>query len=398
MATTIPSAFQKLKANLEITGLQKSTISARQQNVRKAIEEELTVLDSFLTGSYSRSTLIAPLNEANIDIFIVLDSSYYHDLGGPANLLAKVKRVLRKTYPNTPDISRNGQAVTIQFTDFMVDVVPESLVYNSNFLYHNNCIMNQKKPSQKYLFSDIRRSRQKVSFSEIATFMRCPYEYKNIFIDRARNNRRCGAKLSLGISLHASLRDFYRISFPEDRSLDNLLLSLKRNWSSKDFINPDEEQMWLNRAKDILSNFYSQNDHRRTPCYVEQRFVTKLDDLVFVGVIDRIDKVENTYELIDYKLEDYQEKEIEDLQMTFYYIGCKYGLGIDIETFTFYILEENRKKHVVLTPAQIEKNIRRIKSCISEIDGAEIFAPKINILCENCGLKASCPAYAVTVK
>lgn len=124
MVTTIVSAFQKLKENLEITGLQKSTVSTRQENVREAVKNEMTVLDSFLTGSYSRHTMIAPLKEADIDIFIVLHPSYYYETAGPASLLDKVKRVLRKTYPRTPDISRNGQAVTIQFTDFIVDVVP----------------------------------------------------------------------------------------------------------------------------------------------------------------------------------------------------------------------------------------------------------------------------------
>lgn len=123
MVTTIKSAFQKFKENLEPTGLQISTVSVRQQNIREAVEKEMKVLDSFLTGSYSRHTLIAPLKEADIDIFIVLDPSYYRDFS-PSGLLDKVKRVLKKTYPKTPDISRNGQAVTIQFTDFMVDVVP----------------------------------------------------------------------------------------------------------------------------------------------------------------------------------------------------------------------------------------------------------------------------------
>ena len=39
-------------------------------------------------------------------------------------MLDLIKRNLKKTYPKTPDISRDGQAVTIQFSDFMVDVVP----------------------------------------------------------------------------------------------------------------------------------------------------------------------------------------------------------------------------------------------------------------------------------
>ena len=41
-----------------------------------------------------------------------------------ATLLDKVKRVLLKQYTSTPKISRDGQAVTITFTDFVVDVVP----------------------------------------------------------------------------------------------------------------------------------------------------------------------------------------------------------------------------------------------------------------------------------
>lgn len=109
--------------NLEITDLQASTASTRQKNVRDAVANELVVLDDFLTGSYKRSTMIAPLAEADIDIFTVLDSKYY-EANGQANLLDRVKRVLKKTYPKTPDISRNGQAVTITFTDFQVDVVP----------------------------------------------------------------------------------------------------------------------------------------------------------------------------------------------------------------------------------------------------------------------------------
>ncbi len=39
-------------------------------------------------------------------------------------MLDRVRTVLLRTYKNTPQISRNGQAVTITFSDFKVDVVP----------------------------------------------------------------------------------------------------------------------------------------------------------------------------------------------------------------------------------------------------------------------------------
>ncbi len=69
-----------------------------------------------------RQTLIGPLAMADVDIVVVLDRAYA-DRGG-RNVLEMVRRVLLKTYPKTPKISRNGQAVTVTFSDFTVDVVP----------------------------------------------------------------------------------------------------------------------------------------------------------------------------------------------------------------------------------------------------------------------------------
>lgn len=129
MASTVAQAFQDFKTRLEITDLQSETVSTRQKSVREVVEAGMEVADSFLSGSYARSTLIAPLSEADIDIFMVLNSKYFYHYnngqnGGQAGLLDLLKRTLLKTYTRTPDISRNGQAVTIRFEDFAVDVVP----------------------------------------------------------------------------------------------------------------------------------------------------------------------------------------------------------------------------------------------------------------------------------
>lgn len=142
MATTITQSFQELKGRLNITGLQEATVSTRQKAVRQVLESGLTIKDTFLTGSYSRSTMISPLSEADVDIFAVLDVWYYHNYngqnGGQAGLLDLVKRTLRKTYTRTPDIGRNGQAVTIRFDDFVVDVVPAFYRQGGGFLIPNS--------------------------------------------------------------------------------------------------------------------------------------------------------------------------------------------------------------------------------------------------------------------
>lgn len=123
MAKTIDEAFRKFKTNLEITDLQEKTVASRQAAVRSVLEKDFTVLDSFLTGSYRRRTMISPLKDADVDVFIVLDPKYY-TATGQAQLLSKVRASLLKTYTRTPTIRPDGHAVTITFTDFKVDVVP----------------------------------------------------------------------------------------------------------------------------------------------------------------------------------------------------------------------------------------------------------------------------------
>lgn len=115
-------AFEQLRRNLELTGLQEKTVAARQSNIRDAVADQLTVVGDFLTGSYRRHTLIGPLKTADVDIVVVLDRRYKNR--SPRAVLELVRKALLVEYTRTPAISRNGQAVTVTFADFIVDVVP----------------------------------------------------------------------------------------------------------------------------------------------------------------------------------------------------------------------------------------------------------------------------------
>jgi hypothetical protein len=72
----------------------------------------------------------------------VLHPKYYLNYngqnGGQAALLDLVRRTLLKTYTTTPAISRNGQAVTIRFTDLVVDVVPGFYREGGGYLIPNS--------------------------------------------------------------------------------------------------------------------------------------------------------------------------------------------------------------------------------------------------------------------
>jgi hypothetical protein len=61
---TVVSAFEHLRRNVELTGLQKSAVAARQDRARAALDDELGVKSTFLTGSYVRGTLIGHFRAA----------------------------------------------------------------------------------------------------------------------------------------------------------------------------------------------------------------------------------------------------------------------------------------------------------------------------------------------
>ena len=86
MPTTVLSSFTAFKSALEISNLQAHTVSTRQKNVRNALAKDFAVLDDFLTGSYGRHTMISPLKEADVDVFLVLNARYWAE-DGYANLL-----------------------------------------------------------------------------------------------------------------------------------------------------------------------------------------------------------------------------------------------------------------------------------------------------------------------
>lgn len=68
--------------------------------------------------------MIRPLKEADVDIFVVLDAKYYNQ-ANPRGVLDRVKKAFVDHYGQQGvAISRNGQAVTLTYSDFKVDVVP----------------------------------------------------------------------------------------------------------------------------------------------------------------------------------------------------------------------------------------------------------------------------------
>ncbi|MDP9470555.1 MAG: nucleotidyltransferase domain-containing protein [Chloroflexota bacterium] len=163
MATTVTSAMAAFLAAIQPTSNQTSEASTSHSALRAYLRDQLTVSADFLTGSYRRGTMLR--QSRDIDLFLVLDSSYYNGTAtttgykdqatGPANLLDRIKRLLQAKYPNTA-IGRDGQAVRVEFSHVHIDVVPAFYAALGGYLIPDS-------PSNSWIRSDPTKHREAIS-------------------------------------------------------------------------------------------------------------------------------------------------------------------------------------------------------------------------------------------
>jgi len=114
--------FEKFRSKIEPTEKEKDSISASHIKMRTILKNsvELSVVDTFLTGSYARQTMIRPLKD--VDFFVQINYGR-HKNDSSIQLLKKVRRVLRSAYSLTP-MTIVPPCVKVKFNFCHFEVVP----------------------------------------------------------------------------------------------------------------------------------------------------------------------------------------------------------------------------------------------------------------------------------
>jgi hypothetical protein len=139
--TGLPTKFNKFRQKIELTESQRDRIKKSHKHLRENILQPLNYMsNTFLTGSYKKQTLINPAND--VDVFVVL-SEYTRNCITPNTILNKLKKDLRKTYPNTV-IKQNKPCVVIEFNHVTFELTP-AIEINSKNEYNNFYIPEMSK-------------------------------------------------------------------------------------------------------------------------------------------------------------------------------------------------------------------------------------------------------------
>ena len=147
----------------------------------------------------------------------------------------------------------------------------------------------------------------RTSYSALETYKLCPQKFKFAVVDRIPAKPSLAA--SFGTLIHASLKYMFSRD-PLFPTLDEVIQYFRDNWPSPEKLETTEEekQVYLQEGERILKSFYAKNaPWNFSVVDLESHFEVLIEDPqkkethVLAGRIDRIDRTEDGYEVIDYK-------------------------------------------------------------------------------------------------
>lgn len=237
----------------------------------------------------------------------------------------------------------------------------------------------------------------RISYTSLETYTQCPQKFKFREIDRIKTP--VSKEAIFGTVIHSALKFLHNNSLITP-SLDNVLSHYKNIWNSDIFIDPQEEEIYFEQGKTILTNYYNNTNVKLIKVIdLETPFEVPFQNHTLKGIIDRIDQIgENQYEIIDYKTSKKlpsQENVDNNLQLSLYRLGITNrwpNLKFDQVKLSLYFVKHGIKLTTVRTDDQLEATKSKISNIIADIE-AKKFPPVSSPLCDYCGYKNICPIW-----
>lgn len=327
---------------------------------------KITVLGLLETRAVSFDTVIVcDFNESYIPKISVKDKFLSTRLKQLANLPTQFDRESLQKYYYKRLISSSKNVFisyvnyeTNQISRFANELFEKNIVTDTNDSFYKHILYDNHKISyfDEDIISKIDLTKFIWSATSFKNFLECKRRFYLQYILKI-NEHTISLKpkgYELGDIIHSILEDYY--SKDNKNSIEELFLKYK---SSNPFLTLDLE-VW----KKKLLNFYEFDKQRlknREIIMIEKEFNCSFNNINIKGIIDRVDKFEDNYEVIDYKtsstlsvdtLKTY-EKSV-DFQLEFYHIALQQLFkNSNIKAF-YYDLNECLLKEEIAIQEKLE--------------------------------------------
>jgi DNA helicase II / ATP-dependent DNA helicase PcrA len=167
-----------------------------------------------------------------------------------------------------------------------------------------------------------------LSYSAIAAYRDCPRQYWYRYEQRLPVVQ--SAEAVQGVILHEVLRRAGEARQSGKEVTAALLSSLHGAvWSTTVFPDARRAPTFKRNGADQLEAYRKRGGFDSRPEYLEQPFTTSLDGWTLRGVIDRVDRTESGWRILDYKSGRPVARARRDLQVALYAIGAESSLHLE---------------------------------------------------------------------
>ncbi len=242
----------------------------------------------------------------------------------------------------------------------------------------------------------------RVSFSSLETYKNCPLKYKYQEIDKIKTPK--SKEAVFGTILHSTLKFIHTpgiLSPTQEQAME----FFSNTWNPSVFDSPEEERAAFVQGVKIIQDYYQRNNPADYNIVsLESRFQIEIgtpdNRHIVSGIIDRIDRTRDGFEIIDYKTTKKmptQESVETSAQLTVYLQAFlsfypEEKNNLDKLRVSLYYLKHDFKLSAQRTAEQLKENENAFLEIIKLIEEKK-FEPNISPLCDWCGYQNICPMW-----
>ncbi|HAI74516.1 MAG TPA: hypothetical protein DCS28_00570 [Candidatus Moranbacteria bacterium] len=242
----------------------------------------------------------------------------------------------------------------------------------------------------------------RISYSALDTYKNCPLKYKYQVIDKIKTPK--SKEAVFGSVLHSTMK-FIHTPCILSPTLEQAMEFFSNSWNPAVFNSPEEERAAFVQGVKIIQDYYKRNNPTDFNIVnLESRFQIEIGEEnnkhIVSGIIDRIDRTEDGFEIIDYKTAKKmptQERVETDMQLSVYLQAFlsqypEERNNLDKIKVSLYFLKHGMKLSASRTAEQLKENEQAFLDTIKLIEEKK-FEPNISPLCDWCGYQNICPMW-----
>lgn len=257
------------------------------------------------------------------------------------------------------------------------------------------------------------------SFSQLAAFEKCPYQYKLGFLYKIPSVGK--GVFSYGRTMHKTLEEFYKLlatqmtvgqvdlfsalenksgkeTIGELVSYEQLETVYNQWWIDEWYEDKEKKEEYFQQGKKALGLFYKAvADDAPAVAYLEKKFTLKVQSdkgvtYTIKGVIDRIDIVDGKLHIIDYKTGQAKEKLDWDAkkQLVLYQLASEEIIGTQVDSLRYYYLDSGTYISFEATEKDKERLQKELVETIETILASPFKATPDQNICKYCDFKDIC--------